>query len=207
MSLRRRLSGWVSTAVITIALSSSACSAAGFGEAGRILTDLGVEVFPSAIPMIISLIDERIIDEVSEALDWINAQTDLMSLPRLFANLGDGPRVYVRVEACNMVGAPPGVAPEEIVGQAALVWDEHGAIQSCTISICDSYLGQPVLVTRALRHELLHCYGLEDDPPSLDRSSVMSRGVEREDVRITSRDEHELANIISIFQGERHAGM
>ena len=89
-------------------------------------------------------------------------------------------RLFVRVEApsgafgwATVTEGVPTVRGREVGGLAAISW-AHGEILTCEITISSALAYDPYWHVALIEHELGHCLGLEDDPPSIDLGSIMS---------------------------------
>lgn len=151
-------------ALLLVALVS--CEAVGPIDNGLMIRD-GLELHPAASPVLVACGEAMDCADLEEALEWWSVE---LSRPTHF---GEGLFVETirpfELEPNGEVVVRVGEVPPGALGVAVLDFNAEGGIFAAEVTL---QAGEWEL--EHLRHELGHCLGLDDDPPSLDLGSVMS---------------------------------
>lgn len=178
---------FVASAVLGLFVGAvcSGCEFVEWQNAELIETEEGIAVFPYQSPMRVTATDHSMGDDldvelVQESIAWWHEEVnrrDLQNERVWFDWVGGdagGATVFVQVAQIAAELDDDGFVSDDAYGLTHLIWNEEGAIVFCLITLNVDYSYHRPTMERTLRHELGHCAGYADDPPSEDHESVMS---------------------------------
>lgn len=164
--------------LLVLAVGLVACDV-GPIDNGLMIRD-GLELHPGGSPMLVACGEAMDCIELEAAVEWWASE---LSQPTHF---GEGLFVETlrpfELAAEGEVVVRVGDVPPEALGVSVIDYDASGGIVAAEVTLQTREWGP-----EHLRHELGHCLGLDDDPPSLDLGSVMSSPNEPS-ARVTEHD-------------------